>query len=156
LDVNLLGKTKLNRQELRDSNAVHTSNVSQQEKTLFSAFEKAKKEQISAHNSTDASAGTPLGNKKRDGAEMAWNAERDKNEPEQVRLFRSSLSRNPGVAQIFDPWFMDVNTHDKTAAVANVQLSSNERLHSHHLHARTLRPYYIVGRITASEVVLAK
>ncbi|MTV40805.1 hypothetical protein GM676_24890 [Duganella radicis] len=73
-------------------------------------------------------------------AEAAWNAERDKNEPEGVRLFRGSLMKCACVSQLFDPWFMDTNNKDDIPHTPNMQLSDNETLHAHHLHITVYDP----------------
>jgi len=73
-------------------------------------------------------------------AEAAWNEERNKNEPSKVRAFRKSLMKSPAVSQIFDPWFMDTNSKDKNAPVANLQISRNEKTHAHHFHITVLEP----------------
>jgi len=64
----------------------------------------------------------------------AYEAERDKNQPLAVQGFRRSLQQNPGVKQCFDPWEMDSNTRDTTAATPNQQNDANSRLHGNHLH----------------------
>jgi hypothetical protein len=165
LDVNYVGPTRINRQELRNPTAVHTSNVSSEEKTLLAAFEAAKVQQSAArkalasanaevkaaHDSpaklisaklklkaaTDASAAA---DKARKDAEMAWNAERDKNEPEHVRRFRASLMKCDRVKQVYDPWFMDSNTHDSVVPSPNMQRDGNENLHGNHLHITVSEP----------------
>ena len=63
----------------------------------------------------------------------------EKNQPASVKLFRGSLMKCERVNQLFDPWYMDDNTHDKIAPVPNTQTKngkeeSNETLHAHHLH----------------------
>jgi hypothetical protein len=64
----------------------------------------------------------------------AWNAERDKGEPNHVRQYRVSLLRCACVRQLFDPWFMNINTRDAAALEPNMQKTGNETLHAHHLH----------------------
>ena len=121
LDVNYVGDTRMNREELRKAGAVDTSNVSAEEKRLLKEFEAAKAPQ-------------------RGAAQTAWAAERDANEPAGVRAFRVSLAASPRVAQLFDPWFMDANTQDQAAATSNMQQSANETLHAHHLHVTVREP----------------
>ena len=67
-------------------------------------------------------------------ANEAWDAERNANEPAAVKSFRSSLLRCECVTQVFDPWFMDVNTKDAVAPQPNQQKSGNDKLHATHLH----------------------
>jgi hypothetical protein len=165
LDVNYLGATKINRQELRNNGAVDTTNVSEEEKKLLKDFEKKKIEQESAKKKADqaaalakkskddpikgpaaleaeatAKAAKVAADKARVDAEAAWNAERDKNEPEGVRLFRGSLMKCRCVAQLFDPWFMDDNNLDNTRGKPNMQKTGNETLHAHHLHITVSEP----------------
>ncbi|PQO91441.1 hypothetical protein C5614_25810 [Massilia phosphatilytica] len=71
---------------------------------------------------------------------MAWNAERDRNEPDEVRLFRASLLKCKSVAQVFDPWFMDQDTRDNVAPMPNLQINKNEGLHASHLHITVYEP----------------
>jgi hypothetical protein len=155
----------MNRQELRKRNAVHTTNVTPDEKRLLAAFESSKTQQSSAmkevaaanaevrraidtpeklivakqklKDTTEASAAA---DKARKDAEVAWNTERDKNEPDEVRRFRGALIKCKCVAQLFDPWFMDSNTHDTVVATPNMQLNENEKLHAHHLHITVYEP----------------
>lgn len=159
LDVNYVGSTRMNREELRKKGAVDTTNVSEEEKKLLQDFEKKKIEQIDAKkkldlastaakkNSSDPIKGPPaleaeknaraaktVADQARGDAETAWSAERDKNEPAGVRLFRGSLMKCTCVAQLFDPWFMDSNNLDTKPADPNMQKTGNETLHSHHLH----------------------
>lgn len=79
----------------------------------------------------------PSASETRSKAQKRWNAERDAGEPAHARLFRISLLDCPSVKQLFDPWYMDGDTKDNRAPVANMQLgasTSNERLHAHHVH----------------------
>jgi hypothetical protein len=67
----------------------------------------------------------------------AWTAEKNAREPAKVKAYRSALLRCACVSQLFDPWYVDINTHDKTAPLHNEQrgdAQSTERLHAHHLH----------------------
>jgi hypothetical protein len=159
LDINYVGSIKLNREKLRKAEATDTGSVSQAEQTLFAALESAKKQQAVAKKATataemeaanaknqpdklilakqkmkEARQAGELAEENRKNAEAAWNAERDKNEPDAVRRFRASLMKSRSVSQLFDPWFMDSDSHDDVPAVPNMQLSENEKLHAHHLH----------------------
>jgi hypothetical protein len=168
LDVNYVGNTQMNRQELRGG--VDTANVSEAEKKAFTEYEHsildAKRSRaeaaathealVSARKSGDA-ATTAEAKKRYDDAQDAarlaaatqaksqklWDKERDAAEPDKVKLFRSSLLRCSCVTQLFDPWFMDANTSDSLAPESNMQRgasTSNERLHSHHLHITVSEP----------------
>lgn len=70
----------------------------------------------------------------------AWNAERDANEPAKVKLFRASLLHCTCVVQLFDPWYMDANTKAGQNPEPNMQKTSNETLHAHHLHVTVFEP----------------
>ncbi|MEW6370429.1 MAG: hypothetical protein AB1584_05790 [Pseudomonadota bacterium] len=166
LDVNYVGATRMNRQSLRKERAVKSSTVSEAEKKLLAAFEEAKEQQLAANRdliaaeseAKAATGGDPqrvigarqklkaaretsvAAERLRKEAEIAWNAERDKNEPYEVRRFRESLIKSRSVVQVFDPWFMDANTQDGVNADANMQKSENEKLHAHHLHITVREP----------------
>lgn len=164
LDVNYVGEVRMNREALRKS-ATLGVNVTQEEQKLFSDFEAAKvqesaaKKEVNLANLEVRKAGSDsqkiivakqkLGNAtrtmeatmaQRKIAEAKWSSERDKGEPENVKRFRASLLRCESVAQLFDPWFVDQNTRDDTAAVPNFQLDPNEKLHAHHLHITVYDP----------------
>lgn len=171
LDVNYVGATRMNRQELRVGSP-DTTNVSDEEIRLFREYESAivaRKQAdtaaTAAANAAKAAANNPTlspeakaqaqANKVSAGAaqevavnaeadaKAAWNSERDANEPSKVRLFRASLLRCSCVAQLFDPWLMEVNTKDAVPPEPNMQRgdsTSNERLHSHHLHVTVYEP----------------
>lgn len=64
----------------------------------------------------------------------AWNNARDAGEPAHTRQFRVALLKCVCVRQLFDPWFMEVNTKDSTEPKPNMQMTGNETLHAHHLH----------------------
>jgi hypothetical protein len=64
----------------------------------------------------------------------AWNKEREAGEPAHTRQFRVALLKCVCVRQLFDPWFMNVNTKDSTEPEPNMQMTGNETLHAHHLH----------------------
>lgn len=158
LDVDFVGSTQLNRQELRNSSK-KTNNVSDEEISLFASFESAKKKQLEARKevgkarlevqqATGNSASiieakrrlnetiklSEEADKARKNAEATWEAERDRNEPDEVKRFRQALIASPSIAQLFDPWVIDTNTSDKNLAQPNTQTDDNEKLHAHHLH----------------------
>lgn len=164
LDVDFVGSTKLNRQELRGIGR-DTKNVSTEEINLFSSFESAKKKQVTAHKEVskirselqkngangdsiietkrrlnDATKAADEADAIRKDAEAAWVAERDKNEPDEVKRFRQALITSPSISQLFDPWMMDLNTSDKKLAESNTQTDDNEKLHAHHLHITVREP----------------
>ncbi|SFB71689.1 hypothetical protein [Massilia yuzhufengensis] len=159
LDVNVINDIRLNRQELTKSKAIDTANVSQSEKELFVKLtEKKTARDIAAQKL--AQAQSELRNAKSNPgllisakqnlqgveqvhkiavdeqkkAEIAWGLERDMNEPDDIRRFRSALIKSQSVTQIYDPWFMDDNTRDNVDPSANFQKTKNEITHAHHLH----------------------
>jgi hypothetical protein len=165
LDVNYVGTTRINREELRKANAVDTTNVSQEEKNLLAEFESSKalqtaaRKEVGAANATvskakgdsvktiiakqklkEAIEASEAADKACRDAEIAWNAERDKNEPDEVRRFRASLLKCKNVAQLFDPWYMDSDNLDQVAPAPNMQRNANEKLHAHHLHLTVHEP----------------
>lgn len=165
LDINFIDSTRLNREELTDTAAIDTENVSQKEKELF-AILKVKKQQKVQANMNLAKAQSEIrksrnnpgllisakqdlqkaeeaceaAEKELKTAEIAWNDERDRNEPDNIRRFRAALIKSNYVAQIFDPWFMDDNVKDSLRPTANVQITKNEDTHSHHLHITVIEP----------------
>lgn len=78
----------------------------------------------------NAKLATDLRAKKR----AVWDQQRDAGEPLQAKLFRASLLECSCVRQLFDPWFMEQNTKDSKQSEPNMQVTSNETLHAHHLH----------------------
>lgn len=163
LDIDFIGSTHLNRQELRGKQ-IDTKNVSDEEKKLFSDFESAKKRQVNTHRElkkirdslrqpgmqepvletkrrlSEATSEANEADTLRKSAESAWIAERDKNEPNEVRRFREALIVSSSISQLFDPWVMDSNTRDKELPIPNIQSDDNETLHAHHLHITVHEP----------------
>lgn len=70
----------------------------------------------------------------------AWDQARDSGEPVHVRQYRLSLLKCVCVRQLFDPWFMNANVRDALESEPNLQKSSNEKLHAHHLHITVDEP----------------
>ena len=158
---------RYNRQELRGkAGAPDLDWTSNDEKMLLKEYEEAAvaetsskaeldsiEKSIAAAKSTDLVKSSQLEND-RASAEIklnnaielrkkklsAWNAERDRNQPPAVAAMRKALLEDPGVKQLFDPWYMDSNARDKKAATPNFQLSANEKLHANHLHITVNEP----------------
>lgn len=86
----------------------------------------------------DAKAAKKAADQKVLDTKKAWSDERDANEPKGMREFRQALLDDVHVKELFDPWFMDSNTRDAKPGLPNVQETSNEQLHSNHLHATIL------------------
>ncbi|WP_434383449.1 hypothetical protein [Melittangium boletus] len=101
----------------------------------------ATQAQTAATNKKQAAlAAVNSANTARGAAKTTWNTELDTNEPATMRSFRNALSSHAMVRQVFDPWYMDINTRDTVAATANEQCTSNETLHAHHLHVTIYDP----------------
>ncbi len=170
LDVGYVGATPMNRQELRLGKAKETSNVSDDEVRLFKEYEdsivadkKAEAELASATKGASVHGLSPERSKQAQerliaakrakkqtsdakvDAKEAWSGERDANEPAKVKLFRASLLQCPCVSQLFDPWFMDNNTKGGLEPEPNMQKTSNETLHAHHLHVTVSEPKILQG-----------
>ena len=166
LDIDFLGSTLLNRQELR-GDPIDTKNVSSEEKKLFCDFENAKERQLKANQELkkirnisqqtgmnesalenkrrleEATKDADEADKDRKKAEAAWISERDKSEPDEVKRFRQALVKSSSISQLFDPWLMDLNTLDDRPPTSNMQIDDNETLHAHHLHITIREPKII-------------
>ncbi len=165
LDVDYIGPTRMNRQALRSRAAVTSaSNVSDAERQKFNDYEAALNAQrqakadaasaqhvLSSASGQDAraaasqrlaaaNASLTTANQNVTSTRTAWNAERDANEPVTVHEFRASLLHCSCVAQLFDPWFMDLNTRSGATPDPNAQKSGLEKLHATHLHITVSDP----------------
>jgi hypothetical protein len=180
LDVNYVGTTRMNRQELRNAfggkkpskkgNKNDKDNVTDDEVTKFGEYENAivankqAKANFAATNAALAkatksgdAAAIVVAQTKYDAAKealepaasaetearSAWNTARDEGEPLTVKQFRVSLLKCACVAQLFDPWVMDIDGQGGEEANPNMQrgaATSNERLHAHHLHITVREP----------------
>lgn len=149
------GKLKIDRIALTSKSQKSELNVTQAEKSLFKEYrrrqsEAEEKEQISIKLTKAASeardnaalqreaqnADEDMRNarKAESAAKAAWNAERNTNEPNSIMTFRTQLSRRQDIKQVLDPWYIDLDTHDNTAASPNEQRSAVESMHNNHLH----------------------
>lgn len=170
LDVDYIGSAWINREELREGKAggKDSPHVSDEEVKRFKeyersteALEEADKNVVAARKAIEAKGLTAeekvaarerlrvareaqssaqLAEKK---AEDLWIAERDANEPISVSRYRASLLRCSCVAQLFDPWVLDIDTGDGVAPQNNLQKGSKtslDRLHAHHLHITVREP----------------
>lgn len=158
LDVNYVGAMRLNREELKTGKPKSKDaddNVSEQEVRLFKLLEQSQKELKDAENEVSKLAKSPdlearaAADAKFNKAVATrikssdnWDAERNKHEPEKVKAFRSTLLKCSCVGQLFDPWYMYANATN--AGTPNMQITSNEKLHAHHLHI-TVRDRKIVN-----------
>lgn len=151
LDVTYLDDVHLNRQELvtgQAKSAGADANVSDEERRRYLAWMAAKEEAKAAEEEARlATAGdkekAATAKEKRTEAldaerraKMLWNKERDRNEPVKVRAFRQSLYRCACVRQLFDPWYIEVDTRDQIEPVPNAQIKGDaiQVTHAHHLH----------------------
>lgn len=132
LDVIFIGNTIINRQELKNTNASQTGNVSSKERELFKKYLESKEAERRAISNKKQNSDNFSKSKKE--AFHAWRDQLEKEQPASVQEFRASLMACSCVKQIFDPWYMDANTHDDIGPLPNEQESGNERLHAHHLH----------------------
>jgi hypothetical protein len=71
---------------------------------------------------------------------FSHDAERNANEPMKVKLLRASPLKCPCVRKLFAPWYVDANTKNGQEPVPNMQKTSNETLHAHHLHVTVYEP----------------
>lgn len=147
LDVNYVDNIRLNREELRQSKAVHTPNVSTQEKSLFTELEASRKKVAALLNQGASKAEVETAQLLAGMAQRRWVDEVRNGEPRSVKDFRESLLRDGNVNQLFDPWYMDLNTHDNQPPEPNMQRpnvngkgKSNEQLHANHLHITVREP----------------
>jgi hypothetical protein len=170
LDITYLeGETQrvfVNRASLTSDSAPRNGNVSEREKVLWREHQNAKAEVAASERELKAAQGRFNSNrdsgktaqlsrelddaKKRVNASQegersarrAWDAERDRNEPNLIRKLREGLGHNKSVKQLFDPWYMDANTADNIPPVPNEQRSTNpnERTHNNHLHITVREP----------------
>ncbi|MYM32859.1 hypothetical protein GTP38_00655 [Duganella sp. FT94W] len=65
------------------------------------------------------------------------------NQPKLMQDIRKELIANQLVQQILDPWYMDINTHDKTPSVENKQKGPIEKLRANHLPITISEPWII-------------
>lgn len=100
------------------------------------AIEKAEHAQTEAQKSDDAARQTAedaakvVPQKKR-----AWEKQVEKHQPSRVGQFRRALMKADAVTQIIDPWYIDLNTHDKVDGVVNEQKKDGlQDIHKNHLH----------------------
>lgn len=170
LDVDYIGNAWINRQELREGKAggKDSPHVSDEEVKRFKEYERstevlkeARKNFVVARKAAEAKGLTAeekvaaaeqlrIAREAQSSAQIAqqesrrlWIAERDANEPISVNRYRASLLRCSCVAQLFDPWVLDLNTDDNVAPQNNLQKGSStslERLHAHHLHITVREP----------------
>jgi len=119
---------KLNRVGLITDKA--NPNVSKAESFQYSEFVEATKKTRGARSEPEQLLAKNI----EDKAKKGWIEELKKSEPSLLRFFRQRLQKHAQVSQIFDPWYMDLNTKDLEKEIINGQFSANEKLHANHLH----------------------
>ncbi|NYE62714.1 hypothetical protein FHW58_003933 [Duganella sp. 1224] len=115
------GKVQINREGLTEPGQSKNPNVSDLEKDLYTQSQKASK----AKDNKSSNDSSELLNK--------WKAQVEKSDPKLMRKLREALGKEKSIKQIFDPWYMEVNTNNGQI-VANAQITSNEKIHDNHLH----------------------
>ncbi len=155
-----------NRAFLINLKAPRNGNVSERERELWREYQDAKAELEAAKKNrgeaerqlkrnrdpqknvqltstfVESDARVDAANKRVSSASRNWDDERNRNEPVLIRNLRERLGKNEFVKQLFDPWYMDVNTADSVPPVPNEQRSGNknERGHNNHLHITVREP----------------
>jgi len=126
--ANATQRVNINRTGLLNKRRGASENVSDLEKKLYEEYETAKKKAENKQNQKAESS-----------AKDSWDNERNKNEPKLMHELRERIRNHQSVAQVFDPWFMEANTHHSGQA-ANEQRAKNEVLHANHLHLTVREP----------------
>lgn len=162
LDINYIEdgkeKTVINREWLTHDKKARISNVTELEKELFAdlkrsevelekANEQIKKitQELMAESNREKQAALQAelaateGRRRdnlqmRDKARADWDKERTAHEPKLIQSLRNKLATNSFVSQLLDPWYIDLDTHDKRPGTPNEQKKGMEDLHSNHLH----------------------
>jgi hypothetical protein len=156
----------LNRASLTNGSAAGNGNVSAREKVLWREHQDAKAERATRERErgemrdrlarnresgnpaqlvselADANVRLVAARDRENIAREEWDRERNLHEPVLICKLRDRLVRNASVKQLFDPWYMDADTTDQIAPVANEQrrTNPNERLHNNHLHITVREP----------------
>jgi hypothetical protein len=121
--ANASQRVHINRTGLQNKRRTSSENVSEQEKKLYQAYEEAK-QRIGGKQDQIA----------KQQAKAEWDMERNRNEPALIHDLRERIRHNQKVEQVFDPWYMEVNTQNPSAQVSNEQRSRNEIIHANHMH----------------------
>ena len=137
--ANATQKVRINRVGLTGMD--NNENVSEAEKKLYREYLGAKRQPhgVSGKNGTERDDQSKKIRTEEEAKDM-WNEERKKTEPTLLNEFRTRLEKHQTVKQVFDPWYMDVNTGDHDRRAPNEQRSPNEKLHAHHLHVTVKEP----------------
>lgn len=120
-------RVKINRVGLLKKGRSNNENISDREKLLFDEYEAAKQH---AHA---VLATEPQAKSEERLARESWEEEKDKTEPKLMRNLREGLRTHQFIGQLFDPWYMEVNTKNHHRS-ANEQHTRNESIHANHLH----------------------
>lgn len=126
-------KLKINRIGLLLKGHSSNPNVSDNEKTLRA--EAMKLLNRAQKNKSDQAATRAAESKRDERIE-----EMKKHEPKVMSALREGLREQGVVGQLIDPWYIDLNTHNKNSRTLNEQQSATERVHAHHLHITIKEP----------------
>lgn len=111
-------------------------NIRAREKQLYDEYMEAKR--LAGNNKqTDDQRGDAK--RIENQAKKDWLSELQKNDPALINDLRARLKKNPSIEQIFDPWYMQIDTGSEVSS-ANEQRSPNETLHANHLHLTINEP----------------
>lgn len=111
-------------------------NIRAREKQLYDEYMEAKR--LAGNNKqTDDQRGDAK--RIENQAKKDWLSELQKNDPALINDLRARLKKNPSIEQIFDPWYMQIDTGSEVSS-ANEQRSPNETLHAKHLHLTINEP----------------
>jgi hypothetical protein len=136
--ANATQKVRINRVGLTGMGK--NENVSEAERKLYAEY-LAERERFKGTTSKDKAPVEKGADARRETeARDSWEKERNRNEPKLLSGLRNGLCRHPSIKQVFDPWYMEVNTADQNVPLANEQRTKNEQLHAHHLHVTVREP----------------
>lgn len=149
LDINYIEShrhaIRVNRAALTSARPLPDASVTEKERGLYSRFLGAKKALdmvLRAKKGEHGADGTKRREAELDAARASkeWEEEMLANQPHLMSSFREHLGTSELVTQILDPWYVDMNTHDRIAPKVNTQLSPDEKLHNNHLHLTIREP----------------
>lgn len=157
----------LNRTNLKLRSAPVTRTVSSEEREAYSQYEDAQAEaskrdselmraqsdlakasevadrQRCEHELIRAKSRKQAAEKNAQTKKQEWDRMREAHVPGPVQRFRENILRDRRVSQLFDPWYLDVNTRDKLPPLANEQKTALEALHRNHVHITIAEPKFL-------------
>ena len=107
--------------------AKKTGNADKIEKAQHEADE-ADKASVSAKDARDKAAQLD------DSKKQDWNDKLKEHEPGVLGRYRRYVMKEDCITQVIDPWYIDLNTHDKTDPVPNEQANAIQKIHNNHMH----------------------